>query len=260
MAENNNLTYDAWKEYLKNDKEMKSKRDSLIALWENVKKELGENLESLPYSEALRRRKALTAKNIFNLISTAKEKPNFSWIQKLIYNEEDERHEYVIQCVNPSSDYIFRQIKLERWVANMHGESINKYLQPVANQIWALKAALKVSVNPEAEKSDLSYENLKTKVDEWAENHYWGNDRDIVEDWEVVLNSEYEHVPVKNSEVVEDETIAVTRMEKTKNDELVEEKKEDTEASKEEEKIEEEKESEPKKRPEQLEIPFEYED
>ena len=244
MAENNNLTYDAWKEYLKNDKEMKSKRNSLIALWENVKKELGENLESLPYSEALRRRKALTAKNIFNLISTAKEKPNFSWIQKLIYNEEDDRHEYVIQCVNPSSDYIFRQIKLERWVANMHGESINKYLQPVANQIWALKAALKVSVNLETEKSDLSYENLKTKIDEWAENHYWGNDIDIVEDWDVVPNPKYEHIPVGNPEAVEDERVTVTRMGKSKKEEKVEENKEDK----------------PKKLPEQLEIPFEYEE
>ena len=245
MTENNNLTYDAWKEYLKNDKEMKSKRNSLIALWENVKKELSKNLESLPNSEALRRRKALTAKNIFNLISTAKEKPNFSWIQKLIYNEEDERHEYVIQCVNPSSDYIFRQIKLERWVANMHGESINKYLQPVANQIWALKAALKASINPEAEKSDLSYENLKTKVDEWAENHYWGNDRDIVKDWEVVLNPKYEHVSVENSEVVKDETIAVSKAEKSKKDEEVEGKKENKPRNEE---------------PKQLEIPFEYED
>jgi hypothetical protein len=71
-------------------------------------------LEILPNNEALRRKKHLTAKNIFNAINTAREKPNFSWIQKLIYNEEDERHEYVIQCINPSSDYIFRKIKEER--------------------------------------------------------------------------------------------------------------------------------------------------
>jgi hypothetical protein len=32
MTENNNFTYDAWKEYLKSDKEMNSKRKSLIAL------------------------------------------------------------------------------------------------------------------------------------------------------------------------------------------------------------------------------------
>jgi hypothetical protein len=32
MAENNNLTYDAWKEYLKNDKEMNAKWRSLVDL------------------------------------------------------------------------------------------------------------------------------------------------------------------------------------------------------------------------------------
>ena len=111
MTETSNLSYDAWREYLKNDREMNTKWKSLVALWENVKKDLKSNLESLPNSEALRRRKYLTAKNIFNIISTAKEKPNFNWGQKLIYNEEDESYEYVIKCINPSSDYIFRKIK-----------------------------------------------------------------------------------------------------------------------------------------------------
>lgn len=164
MIENNNLTYDAWKEYLKNDKEMNSKWKSLTELWENIKKDLKENLNSLPYSEALRRRKFLTAKNIFNVINTAREKPNFAWDRKLIYNEEDERDEYVIQCKNPSSDYIFRRIKEERGVTNMHGESINKYLQPVADKIWALKETLRVSIQTETKPSDLSYEAMKTDI------------------------------------------------------------------------------------------------
>lgn len=243
MTETSNLSYDAWREYLKNDREMNTKWKSLIALWENVRKDLKENLETLPHSEALKRRKFLTAKNIFNIINTAKERPNFNWIQKLIYNEADERYEYVIQCLNPSSDYIFRKIKEERGVANMHWESINKYLQPVADKIWALKETLRVSMSPETEKSDLSYENLKTKVDEWAENHYWRNDRDIVEDWDVVPNPKYEHIPVENPEVIEDETITATRIEK----------------SKEYEKVEKKKENKPRKEPEQLEFPFEYE-
>lgn len=160
----NNLSYDAWEEYLKSDKEMNSKWKSLTELWENVKKDLKESLNSLPYSEALRRRKFLTAKNIFNVINTAKEKPNFAWDRKLIYNEEDERDEYVIQCIKPSSDFIFKQIKEERGVTNMHWSSIDKYLQPVADQIWALKTAVNVSINPETVESKLSYESLKTKV------------------------------------------------------------------------------------------------
>ena len=218
MTENNNFTYDAWKEYLKSDKEMNSKWNSLIALWKNVKKNLKENLESLPNTEALKRRKFLTAKNIFNIINTAKEKPNFSWVQKLIYNEEDERYEYVIQCINPSSDYIFRKIKEERWVVSMFGDSIDKYLQPVADKIWALKNTLRVSINPEINKSDLSYDSLKTKISwempGWAENHYAWNDRDIVdENGDVVLNPKNLHIPVKN-EYVEDETLEIQRGEK----------------------------------------------
>lgn len=216
MTENNNFTYDAWKEYLKSDKEMNSKRKSLIALWKNVKKDLKENLESLPKTEALKRRKFLTAKNIFNIINTAKEKPNFSWVQKLIYNEEDERYEYVIQCINPSSDYIFRKIKEERWVVSMFWDSIDKYLQPVADKIWALKNTLRVSINPEINKSDLSYDSLKTKTEmlEWAENHYAWNDRDIVdENGDVIPNPKNLHIPVKN-EYVEDETLEIQRGEK----------------------------------------------
>jgi len=218
MTENNNFTYDAWKEYLKSDKEMNSKWNSLIALWKNVKKNLKENLESLPKTEALKRRKFLTAKNIFNIINTAKEKPNFSWVQKLIYNEEDERYEYVIQCINPSSDYIFRKIKEERWVVSMFWDSIDKYLQPVADKIWALKNTLRVSINPETNKSDLSYDSLKTKIlwetSEWAEDHYAWNDRDIVdENGDVVPNPKNIHIPVKN-EYVEDETLEIQKEEK----------------------------------------------
>jgi len=239
MDEKNTLTYDAWKEYLKNDREINAKWKSLIELWENVKKDLKENLNSLPYSEALRRRKFLTAKNIFNVINTAKEKPNFAWDRKLIYNEEDQRDEYVIQCKNPSSDYIFRRIKEERGVTNMHGESINKYLQPVADKIWALKAALRVSIETETKPSDLSYEAMKTEVkeDEWAENHYGWDDRDIIdENWDIIPNPKYEHIPNKEKVQEEDDV-----EDKTKTGDK---------------KVEKEKKSDPR----QLEIPFDYED
>ena len=203
MTENNNLSYDAWKEYLKNDKEMNEKWKSLTELSRNVSKDLKNNLESLPYSEALRRRKFLTAKNIFNLINTAKEKPDFSWIQKIIYNEEDERHEYVIQCKDPSSDYIFRKIKLERWVTNMHWESINRYLQPVADKIWALKAALRVSIETETKPSDLSYEALKTELPDEVDPDYpkapeWW--RDPVQPWSESSESQTDETEEENIE------------------------------------------------------------
>lgn len=168
MAEENKFSYDAWKEYLKTDKDMNMRWKSLTSLWENVSEDLKNVLEKMPKAEATRRRKDLTARNIFNIINTAKQKPNFRWQRKMIWNEEDERYEYVIQCLNPSSDYIFRKIKEERWVSNMHGESINKYLQPVANKIWALKSALKISINPETSQN-LSYESIKMRLDDEKE-------------------------------------------------------------------------------------------
>lgn len=235
MEEKNNLTYDAWKEYLKSDKEMNSKWKSLTELSRNVTKDLKNSLESLPYAEALRRRKFLTAKNIFNLINTAKERPNFSWIQKLIYNEEDERHEYVIQCIDPSSDYIFRKIKEERWVVSMFWDSISKYLQPVSDKIWALKDTLRVSIQTETKPSDLSYDSLKTEkiLEGWAENHYAWNDRDIVdENWDIVPNPENIHIPVESHDM------------EAANAEREEQKKILNQAKKSE--------------PEQLEIPFEF--
>jgi hypothetical protein len=81
----------------------------------------------------------------------------------MIRNEVDERHEYVIQCVNPSSDYIFRKIKEERGVVSMFGDSIDKYLQPVADKIRALKSTLRASIILDTPKSDLTFEALKTQ-------------------------------------------------------------------------------------------------
>lgn len=209
MSENNYLSYDAWKEYLKADKETNAKWKSLIDLWERVKNDLKDNLEDLPKDEAIRRRRALTAKNIFNIINTAKEKPNFKWKRKMIRNEEDERHEYVIQCINPSSDYIFRKIKEERGVVSMFGDSIDKYLQPVADKIWALKSTLRVSITLDTPEPDLTFEALKTQDApiklEWAENHYAWNDRDVMNaDGDIVPNPKYQHIPSQSDDVDEE--------------------------------------------------------
>ena len=120
----------------------------------------------------------------------------------------------------------------------MHGESIDKYLQPVADKIWALKDTLRVSIQPEAKPSDLSYQSMKTwKIPEWVENHYAWNDRDIVdENGDVVPNPNNLHIPNENMEVFEDEV---------------------NEWKKNEKKIEK---ADKKSDPEQLEIPFDFED
>ena len=89
-------------------------------------------------------------------------------------------------------------------------------------------------------------------VDEWAENHYWGKDRDVEIGWEVVFNPEYEHVPVENSEILEDERNLPSKIEELDEEKLWEKKNEWWE-----EKVEEKKQ---RKEPEQLYIPFDYED
>lgn len=164
MADNK-LTYNDWKEYLKNDRDMNKRWNSLVSMWERTKKDLNESLDPMLKKEALNRKNELTARNIFNLLNTTKERLDFKRYKKSIYNEKDERHEYVIACRKESSDFIFKKLKEERWVANMQWESINKYLQPVADRIWALNQALKISVHTETKPSDLSYKKLKTKPD-----------------------------------------------------------------------------------------------
>lgn len=197
MSENNYLSYDEWKEYLETDKEINAKWKSLIGLWERVKNDLTDNLEGLPRDEAIKRRRELTAKNIFNIINTAKEKPDFRWERKMIRNEKDERYEYVIQCINPSSDYIFRKIKEEKGVASMFGNSIDKYLQPVVDKIWALKYTLRDSIILDTPTSYLTFESLKTQDMlmklEWAKNRYTWDARDIIDaEGDIVLNPKYQ--------------------------------------------------------------------
>ena len=68
----------------------------------------------------------------------------------------------------------------------MHGESINKYLQPVADKIWALKETLRVSIQTETKPSDLSYEAMKIELPDEVDVDYpkapegW---RDPVQPW-----------------------------------------------------------------------------
>lgn len=163
MAERNNFSFDEWKDYLKTDKDMNRRWKSLIALWEEFSDDIKKTLEWLPKAEASSRRKELTALNIFNILNNTNQKLDFAWHKKPIKNEDDGRREYVVECYSASSDFVFKKIKEYRWVASMFWTSINKYLQPVANKIWALKEAKKVSVQTELEPSKLSYESLKVK-------------------------------------------------------------------------------------------------
>ncbi len=159
----NHITFEDWKEYLKSDKEMKSKWNSLTEIWTKTNNEISNALNDTPREWAKKRSRLLAQQTIFNLLNQTEEKLDFAWRRKLIFNEKDERYEYVIACKNAASDYIFSEIKKARWVVSMQGESINKYLQPVANKIWALRM-VKNTDRPQIQPKNLSYEAMRTKV------------------------------------------------------------------------------------------------
>ena len=93
-------------------------------------------------------------------------------------------------------------------------------------------------------------------MDAWAENHYWGDDRDILEGWDVIFNPKYEHVPVEDPGVPEDENNTVSR-ERDPKKEHVKNLNEEINVEK---NVQGNNVDGQRKEPKQLEIPFKYED
>lgn len=166
MANGNGFSYQDWQDYLKLDKDMKSKWTSLTALSENMRQRIMESFEGKTKNELLEQARKGVSKDIFELLVSSKNKLDFSWDIQTIRRDRGygEREEYYIYCLDKVSNVVFDRIKTLRWVANMHWESINKYLQPVSDKIYALKSALSVSINPEIRKKIISYEAEKTKI------------------------------------------------------------------------------------------------
>ena len=92
-------------------------------------------------------------------------------------------------------------------------------------------------------------------VDAWAEHHYWWDDRDIIDGWDIIFNPKYEHVPVKDPRFSGDENNIVSKGWGLKK-EVGTLKGE----MKVEENTQKNKENGQRKEPKQLKIPFEYED
>lgn len=133
----------------------------------------------------------------------------------------------------------------------IYGENIVKRLFGWYGNYLKLIKSNRLKVEAEA-MEEVMQERIAETLQEWAENHYWGKDRDVEIGWEVVFNPEYEHVPVENSEILEDERNLPSKIEELNEEKLWEKKNEWWE-----EKVEEKKQ---RKEPEQLYIPFDYED
>ena len=95
-----------------------------------------------------------------------------------------------------------------------------------------------------------SVDEISDIRDEWAENHYgWDDDNVVNDDWDVVPNPKFEHIPTSNPYVVEDEKNEIKKNEQSKEDGKW---KETLDKGNKAEKI--------RNEPKQLEIPFDYQD
>ena len=178
MANEDNFSYEDWKDYLKTDKDMKEKWKSLISLWKNVRQSIRESFDGKTKNELLEDERKRVWEAIFKLLSRSNKKLDFSWETKTITKNRGygEHQEYYIYCPDIVSNTVFGRIKTIKWVANMHWDSIDEYLIPVSNKIWALKMALRTSITPEARKEALSYKEMKTKVKTIDEKKWKGVD------------------------------------------------------------------------------------
>ena len=191
-----------------------------------------------------------------------------NWVENVNnWKKKEEWKMIVDQVFNKYSDQViislferFRSFKRNKPEWYKYEKILNEIKEPLRTEIYGdnivkkffgwygnyLKFVKRNRLKAEAEAmEEVIQERVAETLREWAKNRYTGDDENIVnEDGDVVPNPKYEHIPVENPEVVGDERITVTRMEKSKKEEKVEENKEDK----------------PKKWPEQLEIPFEYED
>jgi len=88
---------------------------------------------------------------VFQLIVNSNIKLDFRWCKFDYFDEKLWRQVYKIKCTSAKEDYIFSQIKKELG-KKIQWQTIDKYLRPVAQKIWALKMAQDVSrpqSNPE---------------------------------------------------------------------------------------------------------------
>ena len=209
MAGWTSLSYEAWKKYLNTDKDMKEKWHFLTTAWKHISENFKAKLNSLSKREAARRKRDLISKEIFNLLSSQKQKLDFRHGMKKERFDEYPYLRDVIFCYDHSADFVFSDIKRIRWVRSMQEDSIDNYIVPVADKIWALKMAVQTSVKPETSKSDLSYQTMKTETP--GESMGWWNKTLESGEWDVKRGAP-EQLEGKTN--VEDLRVMVDGMEK----------------------------------------------
>lgn len=205
MAGVASLSYEEWKKYLNTDKDMKEKWHFLTTAWKNISENFKENLNSLSRRDAAKRKRDLISREIFDLLSKQKQKLDFRHDTKKVRFDEYPYIRDVIFCYDDSADFVFSSIKRIRWVRSMEEDSIDNYIVPVADKIWALRTAVQTSVKPETSKSDLSYQTMKTKIPS-EPMELWSKDSKL-EEWDVKISKQ-------SKDVVKDLEVKVNGMEK----------------------------------------------
>lgn len=199
-----------------------------------------------------------------------------NWVENVNNWKKKEEWKMIMdQVFNKYSDHVivslferFRSFKRNKPEWYKYETILNEIKEPLRTEIYGdnivkkffgwygnyLKFVKRNRLKAEAEAmEEVIQERVAETLREWAKNRYTGDDENIVnEDGDVVPNPKYEHIPVDNLEMLEDETNMVSLVKESKKEEIP--------AQNEEEKVEEKKENKPRKKPEQLEIPFEYEE
>lgn len=89
-----------------------------------------------------------------------------------------------------------------------------KYLKRRRMQLEIEKTAKSKHEKADIVKQEKKWEVAEVLASEWAKNRYTWDDENIMnEDWDVIPNPKYEHVPVEN-EYVTDETLEINKEEK----------------------------------------------
>ncbi len=243
-----------------------------------AKKWPGETPESYKFSQLYREKKArIQEMGHSDFIEF------LNWIEDVNeWKKKEEWKKIVDQIFNKYSDHDiislfnrFKTFKKEKPEWYKYEKILNEVKGPLRTEIYGdnivkkffgwygnyLKLLKKNRL--EAERKDMEevmQERIMETLKEWVKNRYTGDDENIVnEDGDVVPNPKYEHIPVDNKEMLEDETNMPKLAKRPENKEQGQENQ-DLEASNGEEKEEKKKEKRPRKEPEQLKIPFTYDD
>ena len=148
-----------------------------------------------------------------------------NWVENVNnWKKKEEWKMIVDQVFNKYSDQViislferFRSFKRNKPEWYKYEKILNEIKEPLRTDIYGdnivkkffgrygnyLKLVKKNRLKAKAEAlEEVMQERITETLQKWAENHYWGKDRDIMdENWDVIFNPQYEHTHVDSTHV-----------------------------------------------------------